>query len=51
MTKLNYLMENLDLYYNLFDNMINNYEIENINYPILQNIIDFNVCNKYLLIK
>ena len=44
-------MDNLDLYYNLYDNMINNYEIKSRNYSILQNVIDINDSNKYLLNK
>jgi len=36
--KLNKVMDNIDIYYNISKNMIKNYEKKNRNYIILQNI-------------
>ena len=36
--KLNKVIENMDIYYNIYNNIINNYEKKNRNYEILQNI-------------
>ena len=44
-TKLNDLMENLDLYYNIYEDMIKYYDKKNRNYSILKNIIDMNKIN------
>ena len=48
-TILNNLMENFDVYYNIYDNMINNYEIKNRNFSCLQNIKDINDDNKIII--
>ena len=50
-TKSNNLMKNLDIYYNIYENMINNYSKKNRNYPILQNINDINDSNKKFIEK
>ena len=44
-------MKNLDIYYNIYENMINNYSKKNRNYPILQNINDINDSNKKFIEK
>ena len=49
MINLNNLMENLDIYYNIYENMINNYDKKNRNYPVLQNIIDISDNNKIFI--
>ena len=36
--KLNKEMENMEIYYNIYNDMINNYENKNINYNLIQNI-------------
>ena len=40
--KLKKVKENMMIYYNIYNNMINNYEIKNRNYNILKNINEIN---------
>jgi len=47
--KFNKIKENIDLYYKLYDNIINNYNCENINYEILYNINEFNRYNSIII--
>ena len=42
-SKLNLVVENIDLYYKIVYNIYNNYEIKNRNFQILQNIIHINL--------
>ena len=44
--KLNDLMKSLEIYDNIYDNIIKNYEIKNRNYIIIQNINNINNYNK-----
>ena len=46
--KLNKVMENIDIYYNICNNILKNYEIKNRNYEILQNVneIDDTIINE-----
>ena len=43
--KLNKVMDNIESYFNIYNNMINGYEIKNRNYQILQNLNDMNKYN------
>lgn len=43
-SKLNYIIENLESYYNIYSTIINNFNIRNRNYSIIQNI---NYMNSY----
>jgi len=47
--KFNKIKENIDLYYKIYDNIINNYNCENINYEILYNINEFNRYNNDII--
>ena len=47
--QLNKVIENLDIYYNLGNNMIKNYESKNRNYEILQNINEINNNNNIII--
>ena len=47
-TSLNKIIDNIDIYYKIYEGMINNYENKKRNCPILQNIIDMhNYNNKF----
>ena len=43
--RLNKVKENIDIFYKIYDGIINNYEIKNRNYEILQNINDIKYDN------
>ena len=47
--KLNKVKENIDIYYNIYNNIINNYNSDNINYEILQNINEFQNYNNNII--
>jgi len=47
--KLNQVRENLRTYYNIAYDIINNYEIQSINYHLLQNLNELNNFNKIIL--
>ena len=47
--KLNQVRENLNTYYNLAYDIINNYEMQSINYHLLKNINEFNNFNNIIL--
>ena len=38
--RLNSLIDNIEIYYKIYDNIISNYEVKNRNFSLLQNIID-----------
>ena len=43
--KLNYVIDNINNYYNIYDNIINNFDIKKINYLQIQNINDLKKYN------
>ena len=45
--KLNIVMKNIEIYYNICKNYINNYDIKKINYETLENINK--IINKYIM--
>ena len=47
--KLNKLMENLDEYYLIYDNLIHNFDVKNRNYYVIKNINDMNNYNIYFM--
>jgi hypothetical protein len=47
--KLNDVIKNLDLYYNIYNNILNNYNEHKKNYEILQNINAFNNYNNIII--
>ena len=46
---LNKVKENMDIYYKIYNNIIDNYSSENINYEILYNINEFNKYNNNII--
>ena len=44
-SKLNLLMENLDIYYNTYNDAVQNFDIKKRNYQLLQNLNEFNNFN------
>ncbi len=44
-TGLNKLIENMETYYNIFNNIFNNYNVQNKNYHVLKNISQINIEN------
>ena len=44
-TGLNQLIENMETYYNIFNNIFNNYNVHNKNYQVLKNISQINIEN------
>ena len=49
--KLNKIIENNEIYYNIFKDMIKSYEDKNINYELLKNLKGLNSCNYFDNIK
>jgi len=47
--KLNELEYNMDIYYNKYNNIINNYNCKNINYETINNIKEFNRYNNIII--